>query len=371
MFIKKLRLENFRNYKTLDLSFSKDFNIIYGDNGQGKTNIIESIFMCASGRSHRTSKDFELILIPEKFSSIGIELFKGNDNRLIEIFLKKDEKKKILINEIPVKRVGDLMGNLNAVIFSPEDLMIIKEGPSLRRRFIDITISQLRPSYFFDLQQYLKILSQRNALLKQAQQNQSALKTIDVWNYNLAATGARIIKNRLLFTEKLSRISEHKHSMITEGKEKLKITYSPSIKIDAYSDVKQIENVFLKTLEESQEREIFKASTLHGPQRDDMELFLNGMNLRFYGSQGQQRTSVLSMKMSEIEIMKEETGEYPVLLLDDVMSELDLGRQQFLYKSLEDVQTFITCTDKSFFIENDVKDASFFWISKGMVLEDS
>ncbi len=368
MYIKSLKLKSFRNYGNLEIDFSRNFNIIYGDNGQGKTNIIEAIFLCASGRSHRTSRDVDLIRLQEPGSYIRLGLNKDRIETLIEVLLKREEKKKIKINEIPAKKVGDLMGHLNAVIFSPEDLMIIKEGPSERRRFLDMTMSQLKPSYFYDLQQYSKILTQRNSLLKEAQHKRSLLDTMDIWNRNLAAVGAKIMKVRHEFIQRLSHYAADNQSRLTEGKENLMIRYAPSVKIDNFQDSALIEKNFLRTLESSMEKELWKCTTLSGPQRDDFELFLNGTNLKLYGSQGQQRTAVLSLKISEINIMKEETGEYPVLLLDDVMSELDNHRQGYLFSNLENIQTFITCTDKSFFEDKVPEDSKFFRISGGEVV---
>lgn len=369
MYINGLKLHNFRNYEKLDINFSKGFNIIHGNNGQGKTNIIEAIFLCASGRSHRTSRDSELVKINENNFYISLNLEKERYSTLIEILLKKDEKKKIKINEIPAKKVGDLMGNLNAVIFSPEDLLIIKEGPSERRKFMDITISQLKPSYFFNLQQYSKILAQRNILLKEAQYKKTLLDTIGVWNQNLASFGSKIMKTRYEFIEKLAFYSEENHYKLTEGKEKLSIRYDSSVKTQSFDNIKAIEENFLNILEKSIERELYKGSTIYGPQRDDIGIFLNNMNLKLYGSQGQQRTAVLSLKISEINIMKNETGENPILLLDDVMSELDGNRQKYLYKNLENIQTFITCTDKSFFEDRLPGDSKFFEISGGKLLK--
>lgn len=368
MYIKGLKLSTFRNYETLEISFSEGFNILYGDNGQGKTNIIEAIFLCASGRSHRTSRDVDLIKINEGGFYTRIDLDKEKESVRIEILLRKDEKKKIKINEIPVRKVGDLMGNLTAVIFSPEDLMIIKEGPSERRRFLDITLSQLRPSYFYNLQQYSKILAQRNMLIKEAQHKRSLLDTLEVWNKNLASVGVKIMKARYEFIQKLSDYSEKNQYKLTNGKEKLSLLYAPSVKISDFEDIGRMEEIFLKTLEHSMDRDLYKGTTSYGPQRDDFEVLLNDSNLKLYGSQGQQRTAVLSLKISEIDIMKNETGEYPVLLLDDVMSELDSSRQQYLFKNLDHIQTFITSTDKGFF-EGKLPESSLFYnISEGAIV---
>jgi DNA replication and repair protein RecF len=367
--IQSLKLKNFRNYENLNINFSKNFNIIFGDNAQGKTNILEAIFLCSSGRSHRTSKDIELLNINKSEYYIDVAYIKDNSDSNIEIFYKKDEKKKIRINQIPIKKIGSLMGNLNTVIFSPEDLLIIKEGPSERRRFIDITISQIKPTYFYDLQQYMKILYQRNALLKEIQKKRSLFDTLEVWNHNLITTGARIMKVRQEFIQKLNQFVEVNHRKLTNGQEKLTLKYSPFIKIDTHFDTLQIEEVFRKNLELILPKELFKASTLVGPQRDDYEIILNDVNLKQFGSQGQQRTAVLSIKLSEINLMREETGEYPILLLDDVMSELDHNRQAFLVDNLHEIQTFITSTDKNFIENMDGLNIKFIKIKNGEVEE--
>lgn len=346
MYIKSVKLKNFRNYSDLDISFSENVNVIYGENAQGKTNILEAIFLCASGRSHRTSRDMDLVRINGNNYYIKIDYKREVEEKTLEIIFDKEGKKKIRINEIPVRKLGDLIGNINAVMFSPEDLMIIKEGPSERRRFIDITLSQIKPTYFYDLQQYAKILLQRNNLLKEIRINPRLSDTLDVWNEHLISTGTKIMLLRAAFLKRLNEKAVTKHESLTGNKEELLIKYSPSIKVNDYSDRESIEKEFRKVLNYSKNKEIIKGTTMYGPQRDDYEIFLNEMNIKLYGSQGQQRTAVLAVKLAEVDIMREETGEYPLLLLDDVMSELDLVRQGFLFENINSVQTFITCTDK-------------------------
>lgn len=369
MYIKGLKLRNFRNYKKLDIELSENFNVIYGNNGQGKTNILESIYLCASGRSHRTSKDMELVNLEENSYYISIDVQKKDSSSLIEIMYEKNTKKRVRINEVPAKKIGDLMGQVNVVMFSPEDLMIIKEGPSERRRFLDITISQLRPSYFYDLQQYYKILGQRNNLLKEIQEKRGLIDTLDIWNENLVNVGARIIKKRHEFLKRLSSFAEKNHLKLTNGKERLNLKYSCSLNTKGEEDVNEIKGVFKKKLERLQESEIKKGVTLSGPHRDDYDILLNGLNIKVYGSQGQQRTAVLSVKLSEIDIMKENTDEFPVLLLDDVMSELDNKRQEYLFNNLKSIQTFITCTDKGFFEDKIKNNSKFFNVNNGQILE--
>ena len=367
MLIKSLKLRNFRNYEYLSIDFEKDYNIIYGNNAQGKTNIIEAAFLCASGRSHRTSKDLELLKTGAPGYYIGLSLIKEETLSTIEINYKKDERKRISVNEIPLKKTGDLMGRLNAVIFSPEDLLIVKEGPSERRRFLDITLSQLKPSYYFDLQQYARILFQRNSLLKEISNKKELMATIDVWNHHLIKTGSKIMKSRREFIIKLNNKASFRHNKLTKGEEELSIGYLPSFNIEKEDGIELIEKRFERVLIQAISKEVLKGTTLYGPQRDDYDIILNGMSTKIYGSQGQQRTSVLSIKLAEIDIMKEETEEYPVLLLDDVLSELDNSRQEYLFENIENIQTFITCTDRSFFRRTGVQ-AKFINIVGGKVV---
>jgi DNA replication and repair protein RecF len=369
--IRNIHLKNFRNYKILDLKFERDFNIIYGKNAQGKTNILEAIFLCSAGRSHRTSKDHELIKFGEDNYSVKIDLNKDAIEKSIEVVYDKVEKKKIKINEIPLKKIGNLMGQLNAIMFSPEDMMIIKEGPAERRRFIDIALSQLKPSYFYDLQQYIKILAQRNNLLKEIEYNKSLLDTIEVWNQSLAEKGSRIIKARKEYVDILARKAEEIHGRITNRNEKLKIRYMPSLEgIQDFSDLSYINKVFLNNLERVKKRELIKCTTMVGPHRDEYELLVNNESLKLYGSQGQQRTAILSIKLSEVEIVKDEIGEYPVLLLDDVMSELDKNRQDYLLKNLRGIQTFITCTEKDNIEKETGINMNYIAISGGQVVSE-
>jgi len=364
LYIEQLELENFRNYKKTKTSFSKNVNIIYGENAQGKTNIIEAIFLCAAGRSHRTSKDKELINIDGDRFKVKLLLNKNYKKKEIE-YLYEFGKKQILINEIPIKKMANLMGNLLAVIFSPEDILIVKEGPSLRRRFINITISQLKPSYFYNLQQYNKILNQRNNLLKEIQKNKSLLDTLDIWDEKIAQVGTEIIIDRKKFIDKLNKISKEKHYNLTDNCEQLEIKYKTFLQKINVNDKESIKDEIIKIFLKNRNLEFKRCVTVVGPHRDDFDIIINDLPLKNFGSQGQQRTAILSLKLSEIEIIKEETDEYPILLLDDVMSELDNKRKNYLFKSLTNMQTFITCTEKDFFKE--YKDISFFRVKNGEI----
>lgn len=368
MRIKSITLRDFRNYNQLNVSFADSYNIIYGNNAQGKTNIIEAIFLCASGRSHRTSKDDELIRNDAFGFEIKLQLSKNGSDEEIHVTFNKEERKKIRINEVPLKKLVDLMGHLNAVIFSPEDLLIIKQGPAERRRFIDITLSQLRPAYFHDLQQYAKILFQRNCLLKKITVQKDLEETLEVWNRHLVKTGSRIMKARMNFINRLDEFAAARHETLTNNEEKLKLNYSPSFEYNLISNDTDIDEIFNRVLNESKAKEIMRGTTLFGPHRDDLDIVLNGESTKIFGSQGQQRTAALSMKLAEIDLMKEESGEYPVLLLDDVLSELDDRRKEYLLDSIGEVQAFITCTDRRFFNRSPV-DTKFLYIENGEATE--
>lgn len=378
MKVKRIQLENYRNYKKTFIEFNHKYNIIFGKNAQGKTNLIEAIFLCASGRSHRTSKDVELVKKNENGYTVTADINKTYGNTIIKIRYNINEKKTIYINDIQQKKIGSLMGILNAVIFSPEDLQIIKEGPSNRRRFIDIALSQIKPSYFFDLQRYYKILEQRNALLKELANKSSdakLLSSLDIWNIAMADAASRIMLSRYDFVSRITHYASKHHLMLTSGSEHLDISYMPSIETgyDSINENEEKESLnilkdqFIKILEKNYDKEIKKGSSLFGPQRDDLYFCINSFDARTHASQGQQRTAVLSLKLAEKDIMKEITNEEPVLLLDDVMSELDQNRQAFLIESLNDTQTFITCTNKDIYTKLSNNDTSFINVQEGNI----
>lgn len=365
LYIDSLKIKNFRNYKENEIHFSKNYNIIFGENAQGKTNIIEAIFLCASGRSHRTSKDSELLNINSNNYYIRLNANKAQENSDIEIVYEKDKRKIIKINEIPIKKIGNLMGNLLAVIFSPEDLSVINEGPSQRRRFIDITISQIKPSYFYDLQLYNKILLQRNSLLKELINNRSLIDTLEVWDEKICEVGSRIIKTRHEFINRLSEITKKNHSLLSDNYEKMDIIYVSSVDTDNYTDIDIIKSNMMRDFKKLRNIELKRCTTLKGPHRDDYKICINDLDVKSFGSQGQKRTVILSMKLSEVQIIKEETGEYPILLLDDVMSELDLKRREILFDNIKHIQTFITCTEKENFNRKEFMDVLFLNVKNG------
>lgn len=342
MFVKNLKLVNYRNYDKLELNFKNGINIFIGRNAQGKTNILESIFLSCMGRSHRTSKDKELIKWDKDNAYIKTEVVKNDGTHLIEIFLSRNERKKIRINGVFINKIGELMGNINGVIFSPEDLKLVKDGPIERRRFIDMELSQINPPYFYCLQQYNRILMQRNNLLKEISHNNSLMSTLFAWDKQLAENGTKIISCRKDFIKRLSKIAREIHLKISNKNEILNVNYKTDI---LGNDLKEIEQNFLSTLENNRYNDIRKGTTSEGPHKDDVVLKVNDVDVRSFGSQGQQRTVALSLKLSEIEIMKNSTGETPVLLLDDVMSELDEQRQKLLMESILQTQTIVTTTD--------------------------
>ncbi|NLJ41002.1 MAG: DNA replication/repair protein RecF [Clostridiales bacterium] len=366
MRLRELGLINYRNYIKLELAFSSNLIIFSGKNAQGKTNILESIFLSSIGRSHRTSRDREIILKGEKESRVRALVEKKEGLSLIEIALAQNENKKISINGMAADRLGELMGHINSVLFSPEDLRLVKGSPTERRRFIDMGISQTFPRYFYSLQRYNKILGHRNNLLKSIGEKDSLRKTLSVWDEQLSETGAYIISRRLKFIEDLKIIAKRTHREISFDEEELDISYIPSIEIDS-DNTEAIMKEYMKTLETNHNDDIRRGRTEKGCHRDDLNIFINGMDVRNFGSQGQQRTSVLSLKLSEIEMMHKETGEYPLLLLDDVMSELDQYRQGELISYFDKVQTFITTTDYGNLPHIKDKNAEIYIVNKGKV----
>jgi len=321
----------------------------------------------AAGRSHRTKKDKELIKFDHNYANIKI-IFENKDRiNTGEMIISNDRKKIIKMNEVPINKIGQLMGFFNVVMFSPEDLNLIKEGPLQRRRFLDISISQMRPNYFYNLQQFVKILEQRNKLLKTISVKKSLEETLSIWDEKLVEYGSKIIWYRELYIRKLREFAKEIHNNITLNNEILDIAYNPGIKADSIESLNQIKEIFMNQLLNNKKKEIEAGITMVGPHRDDMEFSINNVAVKHFASQGQQRTVVLSLKMAELEFMKEYTGEYPVLLLDDIMSELDKNRQHFLMNKIENKQVIITCTDIDRF--NIYEHASIFKVEKGMVME--
>ncbi len=346
MYVNRLNLNNYRNYNKDEISFGDGINIIYGDNAQGKTNILEAIYFFTTGKAYRTNKIKEVIRFGEEFARIKISFENKDGTNNGEVIITQDQKKRIKINDVPINKIGELMGFFNAVIFSPEDLDLVKKGPSERRRFIDICLSQVRPNYFYNLQKYNKILNQRNSLLKAIGTKKSLKDTLSVWDEELVECGSKIIISRIFFIEKIKQLAKEIHSNITNGKEILEIYYKTSIGIDdEVKEIEKVKEIFFNRLKRNKEREIENRISLIGPHRDDIFFHINDIEVKFFGSQGQQRTAVLSLKMAELEYLYEDIGEYPILLLDDVLYELDKSRQEYIMKNIKDKQVIITCTD--------------------------
>ena len=342
MKIKQLKLKNFRNYEQLNLELDPSTNIFYGDNAQGKTNILESIYLCGTTKSHRGTKDRDLIKFDQEESHIELIVEKKGIPFQIDFHLKKNSPKGIAINKIPIRKASELFGIINIVFFSPEDLNIIKNGPSERRRFIDLELAQLDKVYLSDLSNYNRIVNQRNRLLKDVCDRKDLLQTLDIWDMQLLNYGKKIIKSRKVFIEQINEIVEKIHKKLTGEKEHLRILYEPNISIDDFE----------KTLLKNRERDIKLKSTSVGPHRDDICFMTDEIDIRKFGSQGQQRTAALSLKLSEIELVKKIIKDTPILLLDDVLSELDKHRQNYLLDSISDIQTLITCTGLDDFVNH-------------------
>ena len=357
MKIKQLKLKNYRNYESLELKLDDLTNIFYGDNAQGKTNILEAIYLCGTTKSHRGTKDKDLIKFGEEESHIEAIVEKNSVPFKIDIHLKKNSPKGIAINKIPIKKASELFGIINIVFFSPEDLNIIKNGPAERRRFIDLELAQLDKVYLNDLSNYNRIINQRNKLLKDCYNQKELLDTLDIWDIQLVHYGQKIIDRRNKFIIQLNEIIEKVHKQLTGNKESIKIEYEPSIG-----------NLSLEeSLKKNREKDIKFKSTSVGPHRDDICIMVNEIDIRKFGSQGQQRTAALSLKLAEIELVKIITGDTPILLLDDVLSELDKNRQNYLLDSIKDIQTLITCTGLDDFVNNRFSINKIVHVEKGQI----
>lgn len=341
MKVKKIFLKNFRNYEHCAVEFFDGVNILQGKNAQGKTNLLEAIYFCSIGKSLRVGREKEVINFKSDTSKIKLLIEKKYKNSEIYLIFSKFAKKTIKVDNIPIKKIGELLGEFNAVYFSPDELKLIKESPEDRRRFIDIHISQTSKQYFYLLGRYEKILLSRNRILKENYNNKNLKDLIEIYNKQLIDIGSNIILYRLDFVRKLSPIADDCHKYLTNNNENLKIIYTGINE----NNLQAIKNMFKLKLEASFEKDLKLGFTTVGPHRDDLKILINDIDIRIYGSQGQQRTVALSLKLAELEIIKQEVGEMPVLLLDDVLSELDVNRRNRLLKFCTKTQTFITGTD--------------------------
>lgn len=358
MIIKSLELANFRNYENLEISFDKGTNILYGDNAQGKTNILEAIFVSATTKSHKGSKDKEIINFNKEEAHIRTYLLKDDEEIRVDMHLRKNKSKGIAIDGQKIKKAADLLGILNVVFFSPEDLSIIKNGPAERRHFADIELCQLDSFYLYNLNHYNKIINQRNKLLKDMYFNPELKETLNIWDSQLVSFGSKIIERRQQFASQMCEIIFDIHKKLSGGKEELVIKYEPDVSIEDFE----------RNMKLNQERDIKLKQTTTGPHRDDFSFIVNGIDIRKFGSQGQQRTAALSLKLSEIELVKKISRDTPVLLLDDVLSELDSNRQNYLLNSIGNIQTIITCTGLDEFINNRFEINKIFKVVNGSII---
>lgn len=361
MVVKSLDLKNFRNYHELHIDFDPFTNIFYGNNAQGKTNILESVYLGGTTKSHKGSKDRDMITFTEEESHIRMLVQKKNLTRRIDMHLKKNKTKGIAVDGIPIKKASELFGIVNLVFFSPEDLNIIKNGPSERRRFIDLELCQLDKIYFHNLSNYNKILIQRNKLLKDIAFHPEWMDTLEIWDMQLAGYGSKIIKRRHSFVEQLGEIAGDIHENLTGGREHLSLLYEPDCPADA----------LYEQLKKNRDKDIRYKMTSQGPHRDDLCMQVKDVDIRKFGSQGQQRTSALTLKLSEIELVKKIIHDTPVLLLDDVLSELDSSRQNYLLNSIHDIQTLITCTGLDEFISNRFTINRIFRVEEGTITTEN
>lgn len=359
MIIKSLELADFRNYDSLHIDFSSGTNILYGDNAQGKTNILEAIYLSATTKSHKGSKDKDIINFYKEESHIRTYLEKDGVDIRVDMHLRKSKSKGIAIDGQKIKKAAELLGLLNVVFFSPEDLSIIKNGPAERRRFVDMELCQLDQFYLYNLNHYNRIVNQRNRLLKDMYFNPSLRDTLNIWDSQLVSFGSKIIERRRLFVEQLNEIIFDIHKKLSGGREDLTICYEPDVTVEDYE----------KALIANQERDIKLKQTVTGPHRDDFSFIVGDIDIRKFGSQGQQRTAALSLKLSEIELVKKMTNDNPVLLLDDVLSELDSNRQNYLLSTIGDIQTIITCTGLDEFVNNRFEIDRVFHIDNGRIID--
>ena len=342
MIIESLELKNYRNYKELHINFDPGTNVLYGDNAQGKTNILESVYVCATTKSHRGSKDREIIEFGEEESHIKMNIRKDDVPYRIDMHLKKNKTKGVAINGIAIHKASELFGVVNVVFFSPEDLNLIKNGPAERRRFVDLELCQLNRLYVHSLVQYNKIILQRNKLLKEIAFRPEYEEMLDIYDMQLVSYGRELIHYRNDFIDQMNGIIRDIHFNLSGGKEELEIRYEPNTEAD----------VLEKALKKSRMQDLRQKTTLTGPHRDDISFYVNNIDIRKFGSQGQQRTAALSLKLAEIELVKKIVKDYPILLLDDVLSELDSGRQEHLLSGISHIQTVITCTGLDDFISH-------------------
>ncbi|WP_395322082.1 DNA replication/repair protein RecF [Levilactobacillus parabrevis] len=371
MYLQELQLQHFRNYPSADLKLGPGINVLLGENAQGKTNLLEAIYVLALTRSHRTANDHDLVNWEAKTAKVSGRVVKAVGSVPLELTFSR-QGKRAKVNHLEQARLSQYIGQLNVILFAPEDLAIVKGAPTVRRRFMDMEFGQMNPRYLYNLSQYRTLLKQRNRYLKDLQHKQNRdLLFLSVLSDQLAAYGAEIIAQRLRMLHKLEHWAQAIHAEISQQKEELTFHYATQVPEDQLTDPDTICAALTQLYKDHQDKELYRGTTLVGPHRDDLHFRVNGKNVQTFGSQGQQRTTALSVKLAEIDLMKEETGEYPVLLLDDVLSELDDARQTHLLKAIQDkVQTFITTTSLSGITRQLIKDPTIFHVANGTVVAD-
>ncbi|MBE7705592.1 MAG: DNA replication/repair protein RecF [Cyanobacteria bacterium SIG29] len=372
MYLKSIRLHNYRNYEDLELNLNPGVNIFLGANGQGKTNLMEAVYYLAVGNNFRGNRDLELINWQKNYFRIHGQFKKEKSNRLfdLEVYLDKNKKKQIKINGVKAKSIGDLHGNLQVVLFSPDDLKIIKGSPSERRKYLDTEICQMDKGYYKLIRQYERVLQQRSNLLKDIRYRHFGKEQLEVWNNYLVEYGSKIIFKRIELLKSLVPLARNIQHDLTENKEKFTVTYQSSLGAIGDFSVEEISEVFSHILREKEKEEIERGLNLWGPHRDDLIFYLNGKELKKYGSQGQQRTGILALKMAEIQIFHHKYGEYPLLLLDDVMSELDDKRRAYLIDLVNEkkIQSIITGANIELVTQKILKD-EVFQIKEGKIIK--
>ncbi|MCY7858241.1 DNA replication/repair protein RecF [Bacillus sonorensis] len=370
MHIQNLTLSSYRNYERLDLQFENKVNVIIGENAQGKTNLMEAIYVLAMAKSHRTSNDKELIRWDEDYAKIEGRVIKKNGPVPIQLVISKKGKKG-KVNHIEQQKLSQYVGAVNTIMFAPEDLNLVKGSPQVRRRFLDMEIGQVSPVYLHDLSLYQKILSQRNHFLKQLQTRKQTDQTmLDVLTEQLTEFAAKVVMKRLQFVDQLEKWAQPIHSGISRGLEELTLKYHTSLHVSDSPDLSKMINSYQETFSKLRDKEIERGVSLSGPHRDDVLFYVNGRDVQTYGSQGQQRTTALSLKLAEIDLIQEEIGEYPILLLDDVLSELDDYRQSHLLNTIQGrVQTFVTTTSVDGIDHQTLNEAEIFRVANGTLLD--
>ncbi len=343
MHIKKIKIENFRNIELMEIEPHNEINVIYGQNGQGKTNLLEAIWLFTGCKSFRNAKDSELVQFNEENSKISIEYETELRDNKASVCIEK--KRTATFNGISLSSPRELIGKYYSVVFSPNHLSLIKDGPLNRRKFIDTAISQIDNMYAKKLMYFNHLIQQKNALLKNAQENPSLLDTLDIWDEKISLAGADVIVDRIEYIKRLQNKATEIYRGISGEKESLSIKYLSNVKYVS-EEKNSIAQIYYETMKKNRPNDLYLKNTTSGPHRDDIEILIDGISARKFGSQGQQRSASLALKLGEAEIIKDLKGEHPIILLDDVMSELDSTRQNYILNKMNEKQVFITCCEK-------------------------